>query len=45
MPRLVMIGAGSIISTRRLFIDLLSHRELQDSTFRMVDIDEGRHAA
>ena len=45
MPKIVMIGAGSIVFTRRLFIDTISRPELQDSSFVMVDINEEKLAA
>jgi alpha-galactosidase len=43
MPRIAFIGAGSTVFTRNLIGDLLSHRELADSTtFALMDIDEER---
>jgi len=41
MPRkIAMIGAGSVGFTRRLFRDILSVPELQDTEFALMDIDQ-----
>jgi len=45
MPRIVMIGAGSIAFARRLFIDIVSDPALQDGAYVFVDIDEDKLAA
>ncbi|MCD6083558.1 alpha-glucosidase/alpha-galactosidase [Candidatus Aerophobetes bacterium] len=42
MPKIVMIGAGSMVFTRRLIGDILSFPELSDSTISLVDIDKKR---
>jgi alpha-galactosidase len=39
MPKIALIGAGSVIWTRRLMMDILSFAELQDSTLSLMDID------
>jgi alpha-galactosidase len=42
MPKIAFVGAGSTVFTRNLVGDLLSHPELRDSTFALMDIDPGR---
>jgi len=42
MPRIAFIGAGSLIFSRRLMIDILTFPDLRDSTFALVDIDPQR---
>ena len=41
MPlKIAMVGAGSVGFTRRLFRDMLSVPELQDTEFALMDIDQ-----
>ncbi len=42
MPKIALIGAGSIAFARRLIVDLLAFEELQDATYALVDIDPER---
>jgi alpha-galactosidase len=42
MPKIAFIGAGSLVFSRRLMIDILTFPELRDSTFALMDIDPGR---
>lgn len=42
MPKITMIGAGSVVFARRLMIDILSWPELQDAEISLMDIDEER---
>lgn len=42
MPKIVIIGAGSMVFTKRLIGDILSFPELSESTISLVDIDEKR---
>ncbi len=42
MPKIAMIGAGSMVFTKRLIGDILSFPELSDSTISLVDIDKRR---
>ncbi len=42
MPKVVIIGAGSLVFARRLMIDILSYPALRKTTFSLVDIDEKR---
>jgi len=42
MPKVVIIGAGSLVFARRLMIDILSYPALRETTFGLVDIDEKR---
>jgi len=42
MPKIVMIGAGSMVFTKRLIGDILSFPELSESTISLVDIDRRR---
>ena len=39
MPKIALIGAGSVIWTRRLMYDVLSFPELAGSTLSLMDID------
>lgn len=38
--KIAMIGAGSVVFTRRLFQDILAVPEFADTTFALMDIDE-----
>lgn len=42
MPTITFIGAGSMVFARKLVGDVLSFPELEDSTIRLMDIDEVR---
>lgn len=42
MPKIVLIGAGSIVFTRNLCNDILPIPALQDSTITLMDLDPGR---
>jgi alpha-galactosidase len=42
MPKIAIIGAGSIGFAQKLIKDVLSFESLQDSDFRLMDIDEER---
>ena len=42
MPRITLIGAGSVVFTRNLCSDILLAPALQDSTIALMDIDPGR---
>jgi alpha-galactosidase len=42
MPKIALIGAGSVVFARRLMADILSFPELQDCTISLMDIDAGR---
>ncbi|HUE75513.1 MAG TPA: alpha-glucosidase/alpha-galactosidase, partial [Chloroflexota bacterium] len=42
MPKIAMIGAGSVVFAQRLATDILSWTELQDSTITLMDLDAGR---
>ena len=42
MPDIAIIGAGSVVFTRRLLGDLLSFPALADSHIRLMDIDAKR---
>jgi alpha-galactosidase len=44
MPKIALIGAGSVIWTRRLMYDVLSFPELAGSTLSLMDIDPLRLA-
>jgi alpha-galactosidase len=44
MPRIVLVGAGSVEFTRNLLGDFLSHPELRDSEIVLHDIDGDRLA-
>jgi len=40
MPKIVFIGAGSLVFSRRLMMDILSFPALRESHFALVDVDE-----
>jgi len=42
MPKIAFIGAGSLVFSRRLMIDMLCFPALQGSHFALMDIDESR---
>ncbi|MFH0794372.1 MAG: alpha-glucosidase/alpha-galactosidase [bacterium] len=42
MPKVAIIGAGSLVFARRLMIDILSFPALRETTFALVDIDQKR---
>lgn len=42
MPRIAIIGAGSLVFSSRLTADILSYPHLADSHFALVDLDEER---
>ena len=42
MVKIVLIGAGSHVFSRRLITDFLSYPELQNSTITLMDIDQDR---
>ena len=42
MPKVAMIGAGSVVFAKRLTTDILSWPELQDSTITLMDVDAER---
>jgi len=42
MPKITLIGAGSVVFTRDLCNDILLTPALQDSTISLMDIDPGR---
>ncbi|MGH2541823.1 MAG: alpha-glucosidase/alpha-galactosidase, partial [Ardenticatenaceae bacterium] len=42
MPKIVVIGAGSVVFTRRLLGDILSFPALSDSRIALMDIDAER---
>jgi len=42
MPKIVLIGAGSVVFAQKLIIDLITFPALQNSTISLVDIDEER---
>ena len=42
MPKIAMIGAGSVVFTKNLVTDILLFPELQDSEIHLMDIDEDR---
>lgn len=44
MPDITLIGAGSVVFTRNLCSDILLTPALQESTIRLMDIDERRLA-
>jgi alpha-galactosidase len=44
MPRIALIGAGSVVFTRDLCSDILLSPALQDSTIALMDIDAKRLA-
>ncbi|MGH7861977.1 MAG: alpha-glucosidase/alpha-galactosidase, partial [Candidatus Dormibacteraceae bacterium] len=42
MPKIAIIGAGSVVFAQRLTTDILSWPELQDSTIALMDINPER---
>ncbi len=42
MPKIVFIGAGSVVFAQKLIIDILTFPALRKSTIALVDIDEDR---
>jgi alpha-galactosidase len=42
MPRIAIIGAGSMVFSRNLISDILAHESLKDTTFSLMDVDEER---
>ena len=42
MPKIAMIGAGSVVFTKNLITDILLFPELQESEIHLMDIDEDR---
>jgi len=42
MPKIVFIGAGSVVFAQKLIIDLITFPALRESVFSLVDIDEER---
>ena len=42
MPKITLIGAGSVVFTRDLSNDILLTPALQDSTIALMDIDPQR---
>jgi alpha-galactosidase len=42
MPRIVFVGAGSMVFATKLVGDILSFNELNDSTITLMDIDDHR---
>ncbi len=42
MPKITIIGAGSLGFARRLIMDVLSYDELKETEFSLMDIDEKR---
>jgi len=42
MPKIALIGAGSVVFTRNLFTDILSFEALRETEFAFMDIDEER---
>ncbi len=40
MAKIVLIGAGSHIFSRKLITDILSYPEFRDSTIALMDIDK-----
>ncbi|HEY3416581.1 MAG TPA: alpha-glucosidase/alpha-galactosidase, partial [Armatimonadota bacterium] len=42
MPKIAIIGAGSVVFAKNIISDCLSYPELADSTIALFDIDEGR---
>ncbi|WP_336344580.1 alpha-glucosidase/alpha-galactosidase [Halalkalicoccus ordinarius] len=44
MPTITFVGAGSMVFARKLVGDMLSFPELEDSTIRLMDVDEARLA-
>jgi len=44
MPKITLIGAGSVVFTRNLCSDILLTPALQESTIALMDIDADRLA-
>ncbi len=44
MPKIALIGAGSVVFTRKLCSDILLSPALQESTIALMDVDPGRLA-
>ena len=44
MPKVVIIGAGSLVFSSRLTADILTYASTRDTEFALVDIDEERLA-
>ena len=42
MPKIVIVGAGSVVFTKNLLGDILAYPELRDSTIALHDIDPDR---
>ena len=42
MPKIALIGAGSVVFARNMIRDVLTFPELQESTFALMDIDAER---
>ncbi|MBS3933132.1 MAG: alpha-glucosidase/alpha-galactosidase, partial [Truepera sp.] len=42
MPKITLIGAGSVVFTRNLCSDILLTPALQESTIALMDVDEKR---
>ena len=42
MPKITLIGAGSVVFTRNLCSDILLTPALRESTIALMDIDENR---
>jgi alpha-galactosidase len=42
MPKIALIGAGSVIFAKNIISDCLSYPDLAESTITLYDIDEGR---
>ncbi|MBT2689264.1 alpha-glucosidase/alpha-galactosidase [Bacillus sp. ISL-47] len=42
MPKITIIGAGSVVFAKRLITDILSYPELKDSVFSLTDINAER---
>ena len=42
MPKIAIIGAGSMVFCKNLISDILSFPALKDSTFALMDIDAER---
>jgi alpha-galactosidase len=42
MPKIALIGAGSVVFARTLISDLLTFAELRDSTIALMDVDPAR---
>ena len=42
MPKIVIVGAGSLVFSTRLTVDILSYASTRDAEFALVDIDKER---